>query len=111
MYLNWGKYQTQNYYAYCYNIKRAAEFGVCKTTISNNYSPRLQNQVKIDFGFCGSSCETPNMMNLYKHDFPQFEKYNRHQWKMEAIYHEDYANKEGIKKDAQLTTTKRPLGR
>ena len=42
MHLTWEKHQTQNYYAYCYTIKKAAEFGVCKTTISNDYSPRLQ---------------------------------------------------------------------
>ena len=89
-YLNWEKLSIQNHYAYCYNVRRVAKFGVCETRRTFHYSAIQKKIVKINFGFCGSSCQTPNMQNLYQYHYPQFEVMNRHQWKMKAIYHEYY---------------------
>ena len=86
MWFNWEKHPISHRRSYCYNIKTVAEFGVCETELTTPFLSILN----INFGFCGPSCQTPNMRELYKHDYPRFQTYNRYQWEMEAIYHENY---------------------
>ena len=91
-FLAWEKLQYQNHYAYCYNIKRVLKFGVCEVT-RTFHQPQLHQsnqKVKIDFGFCGSSCGTPNMNDLYFSQYAEYQTWNRQLWEIKAIYHEDY---------------------
>lgn len=90
LYLNWEKQSSKDHLAYCYNIKKVGDFGVCETTKTDHISPISKKNVKINFGFCGSSCGTPNMIDIYISPYSEFEKMNRHLWEIKAIYHDDY---------------------
>ena len=98
IYLSWEKLPISNRHTYCYNIKTVAEFGVCETELTRPLSLILKKQVVINFGFCGPSCQNPNMHELYVNHYSQFKAFNRHQWKMEAIYHENYDADDGFSK-------------
>ena len=68
---------------YCYNIKTVASYGVCQTLLD----PPLVSTSQDNYGFCGSSCMTPNIFNHF-HNESVWEAFQGVQWEMEAKYYE-----------------------
>ena len=62
-YIRWEKNPTRSY-ANCYNLKRVEQYGTCETEGTKIYSTIFGHSVKINYGFCGSSCKTPNLQEF-----------------------------------------------
>ena len=81
--------KSRNHIAHCYNLNRVEEHGICETKSTFQLAATSGEYVKINFGFCGSSCWEFTVRDLFWGNHPLWKEMNRHQWEMKAIYYED----------------------
>ena len=91
-YLKWKRNPSRSN-TYCYNRKRVEEYGICETEGTLQYSSN-KKWIKVNYGFCGSSCRTPNLPNLWTdHRFgygkSRWKDWNRIYWEMNAVFYEN----------------------
>ena len=91
MYQEWKKDPSQSN-SYCYNRKRVEEYGICETEgIMHQSSGKW---LKVDYGFCGSSCRTPNLPDLWKdtrfgYGKSTWREWYRKYWETNGVYYEN----------------------
>ena len=86
-YLEWEKNPSRSN-SYCYNRKRVEQYGICE--IENRLFPTSKGKwAFINYGFCGSSCRTPNPPDRVLEDW------NTIYWETDAVYYEHFNNDEG----------------
>ena len=91
MYQEWKKDPSKSN-SYCYNRNRVEEYGVCETDDTPLYFSG--KWFKVNYGFCGSSCRTPNLPDLWTdHTFgygkSRWRDWNRIYWETNAVYYEN----------------------
>ena len=88
-YIRWEKNPVTSY-ANCYNLKRVEQYGICETEGMKIYSTNFKHSVKINYGFCGSSCKTPNLQEFYVRKDDRWKDWHRQFWEREATYYENH---------------------
>ena len=73
---------------HCYNLNRVENYGLCETE-SSQPSTIFGQPIETNYGFCGSSCRTRDIRDLFFEKDPSWKKVNRRQWEMKATYYED----------------------
>ena len=83
---------------HCYNLNRVENYGLCETE-SSQPSTTFGQPIETNYGFCGSSCRTREIRDLFFEKDPNWKKVNRRQWEMKATYYEDMKISEDFGED------------